>query len=483
MASATKIRPLARALDACDFPFWVIGSTGKLIYVSATASTWLQVDGEQLIGRRCVAGAAISDDPLDFLAASLSAPPGFLDRGTARLNVQPPLVAAKPIKRERSSQIASTIPPMEVRFVRLGSADKALTLAIAGQFEDHRGDRQPFDAAPMSSEMRDVVLRRETLDHWRRHHATRCSIVTAGNSPAARRIRARLRVAAAVRTHVGFFGPAGSGRESIARQVHQWSAPGEPLSVIEGPLMDAELLDASMAPLLTHLTGSQSSSGTALVRDLDQMPIEAQHRLTQLLDAFPDRLRVLGLCGEQPVELSDEVVDVNDWETQNESGETPIGLTGTLIDALSTLSVRLPALAERVEDISILATAMLDRHHAAGESIAERIGRAALDALVIYPWPQNIDELEHAIRHAARSSTTQAIAVENLPLVIRSFRSGKPQNDPDDSFPLDELVQKYESSLIDDMLRLCDGNRAEAARRLGISRARLLRKLDQEPDA
>ena len=459
MASATKIRPLARALDACDRPFWVIGPGNKLVYLSAAACRWLGVDGEALLGRQSFAGATISDDPLDYLAASLSAPPGFKETGLARLHVRP--------SNPQSSSQTSGIPAMDVRFVRLGDQDRVLTFAIAGEFAD------PLDREPsVNREVVDAVALREMLDRWRWRHASRAVIATAGDSVAARHVRQRLSVASAVRTHLGFYGVAGCGAESVARQVHQASAPKEPLVPIEGPLMDAELLEVSAAELLEHLAHSQQSQATLLVRGLDDMPIEAQQRLSEWMEGFGTRLRLIGLCSEMPSEFTEPL----DWGKLPESEGRLVGLSPDLIEALSALSVRLPSLAERAEDIPMLATALLDRRRAGGESVAERFSRPALDKLVIYPWPGDFDELDQAIRHAVRVATAESIAVDHLPLAIRTFQVGQTSDVFEEMPPLDELVRRFEMRLIESALQSSDGNRAEAARRLGVSRARFLRK-------
>ena len=81
MAAGTKFRTLARLLDLSDTPVWVIGPAGKLIYLSAGVGAWLGIEADRLLDRRSVAGSAISDDPLDFVAASMSPPPGFVGRG------------------------------------------------------------------------------------------------------------------------------------------------------------------------------------------------------------------------------------------------------------------------------------------------------------------------------------------------------------------------------------------------------------------
>lgn len=465
MASATKIRPFARALDACDRPFWVIDHHGKLIYLSAATAQWLDVDPETLVGRKCIAGASISDDPLDFLAASLSAPPGFRQQGTARLKVQPP----------RTSSGKDSVDPMDVRFIRLGDAERVLTLAVAGKFDDADVWDVSASDAVSRREIRDAVELREMLDGWRQRSGTRAALVTAGVSAASRRLRARIQVACSVRTNIGFYGPDGCDCESIARHVHQSSCPGEPLVVIEGPLMDAELLDASASELLDHLTHSDHAVATMLVRGLDDMPIEAQERLLELLDGFGTRLRVLGLCSEMPIEFSDPTDDQPDDLQQGEL----VGLSSPLMDAMSSLAVRIPSLAERAGDIPMIATAVLDRRRSAGDSAAERLSRAALDKLVLYPWPGDFQELDQAMRHALRVATSPSIAVEHLPLAVRSYQVGNPTDVGEPIVSLDEMVSRYEQRLIESALDAADGNRAEAARRLKISRARLLRKLDQ----
>ena len=155
------------------------------------------------------------------------------------------------------------------------------------------------------------------------------------------------------------------------------------------------------------------------------------------------------------------------------------GLCSQLIDVISSLTIVSRPLAQRVDDIPLIATAMLDTRRAAGEGPAERINRAALDALVVYPWPHNYEELEHAIGHAIRTAPGNVIACEHLPLAIRSYQPGANLNRAKQTkISLDDAIQRYELRLITETLEMTDGNRAEAARRLGISRARLIRRLE-----
>ena len=134
------------------------------------------------------------------------------------------------------------------------------------------------------------------------------------------------------------------------------------------------------------------------MRGLDEMPFEAQQRLAGLLDTFSGRLRLLASCGSQLLELNAPTDDVISESSVELDEERARGLCSQLIDVISSLTIVNRPLAQRVEDIPLIATAMLDTRHAAGEGPAERINRAALDALVVYPWPHNYEELEHAIR-------------------------------------------------------------------------------------
>ncbi len=457
MTTGTKIRILGRALDTTDAPVWVIGADGTLIYLSAGTAAWLGRDVEPLIGRRCIAGVPVSPDDLDRIAASLSPPPGLASRGTASLKLQPPTI----------SDIR--VSPLDVRFIRIGTSANAITIAIGGSFDDRVAD----------PEWNDAVALRNRLDSWRKRHSAITTLATAGVSSASRKLRRRLQVAAATRTDIAFFAAPGSGDEAIAARIHQLAAPGEPIVVVDGSLMDPELLDATLTPLIHRLTDSSSALGTALVRNLDEMPLDAQLRLAELHGTFGGRLRLIGLCGVRPKlhrEAASDTIDANAWGEPSSHG-----LCEKLIEITSSLSVTVEPLSTRVEDIPLIATAVLDSRRAAGQGTAERLSRAALDAIVIYPWPHNFEELDASIRHAMRSATGTAISTENLPLAIRSYRPGgfAPQSARPFPTSLDEAVASYELRLIVEAVEAVDGNRAEAARRLGISRSRLIRKIDE----
>lgn len=468
IATSTKFRPVAKLIDAVTTPFWVIDPAGRLVFLSGAVGQWLGVQPEMLLGRQCIAGSSISDDPLDFLAASLSAPPGFAERGSASLLVQPP---AGGIPSEKPQ-------PLDTRFIRLGDSSLSLTLAIAGVYHDQQID-SGVDAA---------VLLRKQIDSWRRHHDATATISLLGDSRQAARMRSQAKIACQIRTHVAIISPSGCQADSVSSWLHQQNASDEPMVRIDGPLMDPELLDASLSGVAQHLADSETSTATAVLLGAEETPIDAQIKLCDWVQRYGERLRIIALV------KPDAMITANDDANENQTGENflvdnelPQGIDASLGDLLCGLTLRLHSLASRVEDIPIVATAMLDRRRAiesgsgntTSEPIhADRLTRATLDAMVLYPWPDNLRELDQAIRHAMRVCRSPAIGVEHLPLAIRSYRPNESVPVSQQSIDLDRAVARYESELILQTLDAADGNRAETARRLNISRARLLRKID-----
>ncbi|MCA9139933.1 MAG: hypothetical protein KDB00_24340 [Planctomycetales bacterium] len=458
MATSTKIRPLSRLIDKATAPIWAIGPDGHLVFLSAAVGDWLTIEPETLVGRLCVAGASITDDPLDYLAASLAPPPGFAKSGLSSLLIQPTFPGSQ------SRRIAA----MDTRFIRLGSDDQSMAIAIGGTFDDQRID-PVIDAA--------VHLRKQ-LDSWRRHHESMTMAVSLGVSRAAIRIQNQIQLAESVRNDVIILAPAGCFADSIATAVHQRSAPGEPIATIDGPLMDAELLDASMGAVINHLADSDRNFATVVIKDIDQTPLEAQQRLDEHLRQFGRRLRLIAIACRTPRTAGPTSERADQESAHFLVDAPPIGIDPTVADRLCGLTIRLCPLADRIVDLPLIATALLDRRRAAGDSRADRFSRAALDALVIYPWPDNLRELEQAIRHATRNCRGDVIGPEHLPLAIRSYRPNEAVPAAKQTIDLDEVVAGFEAELIRNALDACEGNRAEAARRLNISRARLLRKLD-----
>ena len=453
MSSSTKIRRLTRLLESSDAIVWCISHTDELVFISGGCADWLGVDGETLIGRKSKAGTSVSGCPEDLIAASLSPPPGFRRRGTATLKIHP-----LPINGLRAAI-------REARYVRVGSPETGFTLGIAGEFDDRQSE----------SDVQDAVATRQRLDLWRQKNSGLSLALLAGTSLVARRIRRKVDVACSVRTHVGLFQPKGGGADLLALHIHHRSAPGEPLIQLDGPLLDPELLTAALTPLLNHLNDSDTSRGSLLCKQIDRMSIAAQRQLLTILESYPEQVRLLAVAGFSPHIINKE------QQLQSESGENlkRSMLCSQISDLIDTIQIPCTQLSSRVEDLHAIATALLGRYATQHKTAAEHISRPALDSLVNYPWPNNFLELQEAMNHACQQATGESLQVEHLPLSIRSYRPPLP-HPRKQTRSLDQLIQQYEDSLLDEAMISSNNNRAEAARILGISRSRLLRKLEQK---
>ena len=441
------LRNLGRLFDQAGEAVWVIGKDHRLIYVNDSLANWVGLATAELIGHLCHP-AVERMAAVDNVAASLASPVG-LEPGEARV------VAVDPPGAESRW----------VRFTKHGGSANAFVLAISGAVGDRLGPADTVEPSTL----------RQRLEPWRRQQVALGLVVAAGSSWHSARLRTQIRLAASTRHHFAILGPRGCGGEIVARRIHASAArpgiPPDPILLVETPLMDSELLEATLSPAAAHLSGGERTGVTLILRGVDESPHDVQDRIVDFAERThgglaDDAVRLVGLVSTSPP-----------------IGEGDRGLTAKMSLALGTFELAIPALASRVEDIPLIATALVESRHAAGNCVADRIGRAALDRLMLYPWPDNFDELDAAIRHACGVCRSSAIGPDDLPLAIRSYRNlGTARPAVLSKTNLDEAMREFELERIRGAIESAGGNRSEAARNLGISRARLIRRLEGDDE-
>jgi len=440
-------RSLSRLIDATGEVVWLLDAAHRIVWMSDACETWLGVSDASLVGIIAAASHA-TDDKRTAIAASLAPPFGLREIGCIDVDISPPQSPAR-----------------HVRFVQVGLESSAVIIATCGPV---------LPCRPPEAE--DLVALQTSLHRWRKRDSTWGGIAAAGSSRDAKRLRRQIQLASITRQSFSIVGPPGCGAEWIVRRIHvletnrgQPSVRGNvPLIAIDGPLMDAELLEASLSPVAALLGGdTETPRVTIVVRGLDDTPLDVQHQIEQFVAERNDSVRLVGLLNQSP-----------------EDAISAAKLSTPLASRIDALVLTITPLASRVEDIALIASAIVDSRHAGGHGPAERLNRAALDQLMLYPWPQNFDELDSSMRHAMSSCRGSAIGPEHLPLAIRSYRPGEPTGEQELVVSdLDAAMRRYELKMIESAVRAADGNRSDAARRLGISRARLLRRLDDADGA
>jgi DNA-binding NtrC family response regulator len=309
-------------------------------------------------------------------------------------------------------------------------------------------------------------------------------------SQAMRRVLELARRVAAVDSTVLLTGESGVGKERLARFIHARSErTAGPFVAINCGALPESLLES-------ELFGHAKGAFTGATRDRAGL-FEAAHGGTLLLDEIgevppPLQVRLLRVLQEREVrrlgENHDRRVDVRVIAATHRdlAAEVAAGrFREDLFYRLGVLSLAIPPLRERPDDVLPLARLKL-------LETAARFGRdvrgftpAAAHRLLAYAWPGNVRELHNAIERAVVFAESDHIDAEDLPEPTRSITpapSGSPSSAPPiapSTNPEDQTLAAIERAHILAVLEASAGNRAEAARRLGIGSATLFRKLKQ----
>jgi DNA-binding NtrC family response regulator len=206
-----------------------------------------------------------------------------------------------------------------------------------------------------------------------------------------------------------------------------------------------------------------ANGGTLLLDEIGDIPMTVQNQLLRVLQ----EREIVRLGESRPRKIDVRVLAATH---KNLSDETAKGtFRSDLFYRIRVARISLPALRERREDIPLLAASFLAQFSAAGKKRVTELSHDALRLLTDYPWPGNVRELRSAIEFAVIRCRGAVIQPEDLPPEIF-----QPTNF-DSVIPGDPLADEKARFL--QALDRSRGNRAQAARLLGISRATLYRRL------
>jgi DNA-binding NtrC family response regulator len=218
------------------------------------------------------------------------------------------------------------------------------------------------------------------------------------------------------------------------------------------------------ATLDTHLRRAELKSPvTLLFSDVDQLTGEAQSRVMGCLASSARRRWLLSTARGSLTDLVQRGT-----------------FLGELACLMSTLEISLPTLSERISDVPLIAQMFLEECNRAGGKQVGGFSSAALDMLCGYPWPGNLDELSEVVRCAHRSAANHQIEVDNLPDPIHfDAQAAEFPRRVEESLVLEDFLGQIEKGLIRWTLDHCKGNKSKAAEKLGMSRPRFYRRLEQ----
>lgn len=275
-------------------------------------------------------------------------------------------------------------------------------------------------------------------------------------------------------------GPTGTGKEVLARSIHQMSPRHDgPFIAINCAALPETMLEAMLfGHVKGAFTGASSggegffraaNGGTLLLDEIAEMPLGLQ---AKLLRALQEREVVpIGATRAEPIDVRIIACANRDLQEEVAAGR----FRADLYYRLSVFPLRTHELAARPADIPALAAAMVVRH-AGSRSSLPGFTAEALDSLCTHDWPGNARELENVIQRALLLARGDRIEVGD----IIFDRPAAPRTVPvmnAAGVPLSNIVQMSEFQAIRDTLAACNGSRIETAKRLGISERTLRYRL------
>jgi transcriptional regulator with GAF, ATPase, and Fis domain len=309
-----------------------------------------------------------------------------------------------------------------------------------------------------------------------------------GEHPSIKKIYEIIQRVAATDVTILLTGESGTGKELVARAIHNFSLradrPFVPVNCAAIPenLLESELFGHARGAF----TGAHSSRaglfqlanhGTILLDEVGELPLPLQAKLLRVLQ--DGKVRPIGT--DHPVEVQVRVIASTnkDLAHQVEKGS----FREDLFFRLQVIPLHLPPLRARRSDIPLLVNHFLDRS-TRKHGVSVSISREAMIYLWEYDWPGNIRELENLIERLVLLSDNGVTDLKDLPPNIRSYVSDKKCPQPtlgSGQIDLRDATEQLQYRLMEEALRLSNGNKSAAARMLGLKRTTLVAKLRRKP--
>ncbi len=287
-----------------------------------------------------------------------------------------------------------------------------------------------------------------------------------GTSESIQRIREAIERVAQTSTPVLVTGETGTGKESVARKIHERSRYSRgPFVPINCPsLTDSALQKGLMIQTPSHgLKHSYQSlkdvhNGTVFLNEIGELPLSGQGILLEVLQKWDTHRMEMEKNNYAARFIASTSRDLIQFV---ECGD----FRKDLYYRINVFSITLPMLRERVPDIILLVDHMLDIYRKRYKKAIQTISPQALELLTLYTWPGNVRELENVIEHAVLISAGDVVEAHDLPPWMQI-----PGSDEQNHDTFKNLIAAYEKKIITNALETARGNQTEAARLLGTTK-------------
>ncbi len=277
---------------------------------------------------------------------------------------------------------------------------------------------------------------------------------------------------------VHLFGETGTGKELVANAIHDESRRGgAPFVPINCGALPEGLIESE---LFGHVKGAFSGAirdkkgrfeladgGTVFLDEVAELTRPLQVKLLRFLQE--GTFEKVG--GERTTEVNVRVISATNKDLKTEVRKN--NFREDLFYRLNVIPIQIPPLRERKNDIPLLVEHFLNQVAERNEQTPPVLTEAALSAMMDYPWPGNVRELQNAVQFSIVKCNDDVITEDDLPMELRQLHTPQARRGPS---------KKLDAASVQEALRKTGGNKAKAARELGVGRATLYRFLTDHPD-
>ncbi|HEX2165552.1 MAG TPA: sigma-54 dependent transcriptional regulator, partial [Thermoanaerobaculia bacterium] len=276
-----------------------------------------------------------------------------------------------------------------------------------------------------------------------------------GKSKAMQQVFDLITLAAPAKSNILIRGESGTGKELVAKAIHHHSRRADgPFVTVNSGSMPADLLESN---LFGHVKGSftgaisnkkglfeVAAGGSIFFDEIGNIPLDTQAKLLRVIQ----EREFMRLGGVETIRADVRIIAATNADLEDEVEQG--AFREDLYYRLNVITIHLPPLRKRSEDVPLLAQHFLARYGEENEKPLREISPAAMRLLLDYHWPGNVRELENVIERAVVLSTGPVLDVDLLPATVRQPApiAPPPSSLPPNGVSLKEAVADYERQLI-----------------------------------
>ena len=297
-----------------------------------------------------------------------------------------------------------------------------------------------------------------------------------GKSKPMQQVYEMIRLAAPAKSNILILGESGTGKELVAKAIHHHSrrADGAFITVNSGS-MPADLLESN---LFGHVRGAftgavaskkglfeLANGGSIFFDEIGNIPLDTQSKLLRVIQ----EREFMRLGGVETIKVDVRIIAATNADLENAVQQG--AFREDLFYRLNVITINLPPLRKRSEDVPLLAQHFLQHYARENEKPLREISPQAMELLLDYHWPGNVRELENAVERAVVLSTSEVLDVDLLPASVRAPESHGaflPPTLPSNGISFKDAVSQYERQIIIRALQAAGGVQKRAAELLQV---------------